>query len=206
MSNENENGSPPFKEEYPQGEVVKNEKGHKTEVVKNEKGHKTEVVKNEKESNLELNHEKHQIKVVKIEHQHNLFSESKTKLPPNYVKKLNNLPHLKTYRKKLRNNLTPAEAKFWTYVKNSQLEGRKFRRQHSIDNYIMDFYCPSEKLAVELDGQGHFDTIQAENDKEKDLFLQACGIKVLRFENRLIFEQPNRVLEEVKNNFRKPSH
>jgi hypothetical protein len=69
--------------------------------------------------------------------------------------RINNLPHLKTFRQKLRNNLTPAEAKLWAYIKNSQVEGRKFRRQHSVDNYILDFYCPSERLAIELDGQGH---------------------------------------------------
>lgn len=65
---------------------------------------------------------------------------------------INNLPYLKTFRKELRNNLTPAEAKFWKIVQNKNFEGRKFRRQHSVGNYILDFYCPSEKLAVELDG------------------------------------------------------
>ena len=72
-------------------------------------------------------------------------------------KKVNNLPYLKTFRKELRNNLTPAEAKFWKIVQNKNLEGRKFRRQHSVGNYILDFYCPSEKLAVELDGEVHLE-------------------------------------------------
>ena len=58
----------------------------------------------------------------------------------------------KTKRKKLRNNLTPAEAALWNLLKNSQLEGRKFRRQHSVGFYILDFYCPSERMAIELDG------------------------------------------------------
>ncbi|HPX59600.1 MAG TPA: DUF559 domain-containing protein, partial [Bacteroidales bacterium] len=55
--------------------------------------------------------------------------------------RLNNLPHLKTFRRELRKQLTPAEAKLWTLLKGKQMEGRKFRRQHSIANYILDFYC-----------------------------------------------------------------
>lgn len=69
---------------------------------------------------------------------------------------INNLPHLKTFRQTLRKKLTTAEARFWKVVQNKQFEGRKFRRQHSIGNYILDFYCSSEKLAIELDGEVHF--------------------------------------------------
>jgi len=115
--------------------------------------------------------------------------------------RINNLPHLKTFRKELRNNLTPAEAKLWTYLQNSQLEGRKFRRQHSVANYILDFYCPSEKLAIELDGEVHNNVEQAEYDRERDLFLLATGIKVLRFENRVVFENPQGLLDDVKNEY-----
>ncbi|MGB2174631.1 MAG: type ISP restriction/modification enzyme [Flavobacteriaceae bacterium] len=117
------------------------------------------------------------------------------------VKNINNLPHLKTFRKELRNNSTPAEAKLWTLLKGKQLEGRKFRRQFSVANYILDFYCPSENLAIELDGQGHFEALQAQYDTERDLFLEHCGIKVLRFENKWVWDNPEGLLEEVKNNF-----
>jgi very-short-patch-repair endonuclease len=113
---------------------------------------------------------------------------------------LNNLPHLKTFRKELRKNLTPAEAKLWSLLKGKQL-GRKFRRQFSVGNYILDFYCPSENLAIELDGQGHFEATQAEYDAERDLFLLHTGIKVLRFENKLVWDNPEGVLEEIKKNF-----
>ncbi len=68
---------------------------------------------------------------------------------------LHNRKYLKENRKMLRSNLTPAEAELWKHLKSSQLYGRKFRRQHSIGNFILDFYCPSEKLAIELDGQIH---------------------------------------------------
>ncbi len=112
-----------------------------------------------------------------------------------------NLPHLKLYRNQLRNNLTPAEAKLWSLLKNSQLENRKFRRQHSVGNYILDFYCPSEKLAVELDGQGHFESPQIEYDIARDLYLKSVGITVLRFENKLVFEQTEFVLAAIVGGF-----
>ena len=69
---------------------------------------------------------------------------------------LHNLPKLKTFRRKLRSNLTPAEAAFWKIVQNAKLDGRKFRRQHSVGGYILDFYCPAERLGIELDGEVHF--------------------------------------------------
>jgi very-short-patch-repair endonuclease len=73
--------------------------------------------------------------------------------------KIKNIPSLTEKRKALRNNLTSAEATLWLCLKNKQLEGKRFRRQFSIGNYIVDFYCPEQKLAIELDGQGHF-TVQ----------------------------------------------
>lgn len=69
---------------------------------------------------------------------------------------INNKTELKPFRKKLRNNSTSAEATLWTYLQKSQLENRKFRRQNSLGNFIADFYCPSEKLVIELDGEDHF--------------------------------------------------
>lgn len=114
---------------------------------------------------------------------------------------LNNLPHLKNFRKKLRKNLTPAEAKFWKIVQNSNFEGRKFRRQHSIGNFILDFYCPSEKLAVELDGEVHFSDSARVYDFERRQFLENYGIKVLRFQNRRVFEDLEWMLDVIKANF-----
>ncbi|MEQ8908770.1 MAG: DUF559 domain-containing protein [Vicingaceae bacterium] len=116
---------------------------------------------------------------------------------------LNNLPYLKTFRKTLRNNLTPAEAQLWKLLKGKQLDGRKFRRQHSVANYILDFYCPEERLAIELDGQGHFEATQAEYDRERDLFLENVGIRVLRFENKWVWDRPEALLEQVKSYFGK---
>ena len=94
---------------------------------------------------------------------------------------------LKEYRKDLRSNLTPAEARLWGILKNKQLQGRKFRRQHSIDNFIVDFYCPHEKLVIELDGEVHNNILAERKDSERDIKLKNYGITVLRFENKMIF-------------------
>jgi very-short-patch-repair endonuclease len=81
------------------------------------------------------------------------------------MQQINNKKELKLFRKNLRNNSTSAEATLWGYLQNRQLEGRKFRRQHSIENYILDFFCPSEKLAIELDGNDHFTGYGQTHDK-----------------------------------------
>ena len=69
--------------------------------------------------------------------------------------KLHDRNYLRKYRKSNRKSLTPAEAVLWNYLKRRKLDGRKFRRQHSIGNYIVDFYCANETLIVELDGLVH---------------------------------------------------
>jgi len=116
---------------------------------------------------------------------------------------LNNLPELKEQRQKLRNNATSAEAVLWTYLKGSQLAGRKFRRQHSIGKYVLDFYCPAEKLAVELDGVYHFTDEGIAHDNRKTEFLNNLGIRVLRLENETIFENIDFILETIRWHFKK---
>ncbi|GAA3924954.1 endonuclease domain-containing protein [Hymenobacter algoricola] len=113
-----------------------------------------------------------------------------------------NRPELKAARQALRASLTPAEAKLWSALQNSQLAGRKFRRQHSIATYILDFYCPSERLAVELDGQGHFAATGEAADVARTDYLQNVGIRVVRFENKLVFEQLEFVLAAIRQGFR----
>ena len=115
---------------------------------------------------------------------------------------INNKKILEPYRKTLRKNLTPAEAFLWRLLKNSQLESRKFRRQHSIGNYILDFYCPSEKLAIELDGASHFTPEGIEYDTIRTDYINSFNIKVVRFENKLVFDHTTWVLNEIKSNFR----
>jgi very-short-patch-repair endonuclease len=115
---------------------------------------------------------------------------------------IHNLPFLKDLRRELRNHLTPAEARLWRMLKGRAVEGRKFRRQHSVGKYILDFYCPAEKLAIELDGHGHSELNQADYDHERTLFLNECGIKVLRFENHMVWEHPDMLLEAIRMEFK----
>ncbi|HEV7644679.1 MAG TPA: endonuclease domain-containing protein [Pyrinomonadaceae bacterium] len=129
------------------------------------------------------------------------YSDPKTKKFPAGDDKLNNRDYLSPRRKTLRNGLTPAEAKLWLFLKNDKLKGRKFRRQHSIENYILDFYCPSEKLAIELDGEIHFNDQAREADSVRTAYLDKLGIKVLRFENKLVFDDLEWILSVIENNF-----
>ncbi len=114
-----------------------------------------------------------------------------------------NRKNLKEKRKHLRNNPTQAEAFLWGYLKNSQLEGRKFRRQTSIKNFIVDFYCPEENLVIELDGDFHFDEKAIKDDKRRTQRLEEEGLNVLRFENQEILLHLDNVLSVIKTHFNK---
>jgi very-short-patch-repair endonuclease len=105
-------------------------------------------------------------------------------------------------RKELRGDLTPAEASLWRLLQRSQLEGRKFRRQHSIGPYVVDFYCAEERLIVELEGSAHDSQRAAAHDEERERFLRISGFTVLRLENRHVFENPDGVLELIRQQFR----
>ena len=113
-----------------------------------------------------------------------------------------NLKHLKKIRRQLRNNGTPAEAILWKGRKAKQLAGRRFRRQFSIANYIVDFYCVGEKLAIELDGDYHFSEAGIEADEKRDAHLASLGIKVLRFDNEDVYQNPSAVLEIIQSHFK----
>jgi len=112
-----------------------------------------------------------------------------------------NKKQLKPYRKELRNASTSAEAELWNNLKGKQLEGRKFRRQQSIKNYIVDFYCSSEKLIIELDGDSHGDYRKTYEDQDRDNELLKMGYTILRFENRFVFEDIEWIKDEIRRNF-----
>ena len=108
-----------------------------------------------------------------------------------------NKKELKIFRKTLRNNLTPAEATLWKHIKNKQIYNVQWRRQFSVGPYILDFYCPKARLAIELDGKEHY-TIEGDKyDCERDIFISSKGIKILRYENKDIWESFKRVVEEI---------
>ncbi len=115
-------------------------------------------------------------------------------------KPASNFKQLKGRRTGLRNALTSAEAVLWKSLQRSQLDGKKFRRQHSIGPYVLDFYCAEHRLAVELDGQEHLEFIGSEKDASRTEYLNRLNIRVLRFENRWIFENLEGVLETIRQN------
>ena len=113
--------------------------------------------------------------------------------------------HLETYRKSLRNHATPAERFLWKELKNKQLDGKRFLRQHSILNYIVDFYCPSEKLIIELDGEIHFNEEAQAYDAQRTKDLEELGFTVIRFENKMVFDLLPSVFIEIKEHFKSTS-
>jgi very-short-patch-repair endonuclease len=113
-------------------------------------------------------------------------------------KQIHTLKHLKTFRKELRERMTPAEAFLWSKLKARQFEGIRFTRQHSIENFIVDFYCASQKLIIELDGQGHFTTKAQEYDAARTARLNELGFTVIRFENKMVFDLLPSVLWRLK--------
>ena len=110
---------------------------------------------------------------------------------------------LKNRRSQLRNNATSAEATLWKYLQKKQLEGRKFRRQHSIDSFIVDFYCDKERLVVELDGAYHLDFAGQHYDQDRTEKLEKLGYRVVRFENKYVFDDIEFVLKEISDCFGK---
>lgn len=117
-------------------------------------------------------------------------------------KKQHDRPELKTNRKQLRSDLTSAEAYLWKELQHKKLDGKKFRRQHSINNYIVDFYCAKEKLVIELDGEVHNNPTAEEYDEKRSAFLGKLGFTVIRFENKMIFDNLPSVLQEIRDNFK----
>jgi very-short-patch-repair endonuclease len=101
-------------------------------------------------------------------------------------------------RKSLRNNPTEAERKLWQYLKGKQLSGVKFRRQYSVDTYILDFYAPKLKLAIEVDGATHFTPEEKYYDENRAKYLEGFGIKILRFTNEDIYENTEGILLAIE--------
>ncbi|WPF88954.1 DNA methyltransferase [Cyanobacterium aponinum AL20118] len=116
---------------------------------------------------------------------------------PTY-KSISNLKDKKELRKSLRNNATSAEQLLWKALQGKQLDGFKFRRQHSIGNYILDFFCPSVSLAIELDGETHYTPEAQEYDRIRDNFLANVGIRVIRYHNHDVCDNLTGVLEDIR--------
>jgi very-short-patch-repair endonuclease len=86
----------------------------------------------------------------------------------------------------------------WLQLRHSQLDGWKFRRQHSVGSYVLDFYCPGARLAVELDGAAHDHEAAQVRDKRRTEFLNDAGVRVIRFENHDVVANLEGVLAEIR--------
>ena len=116
---------------------------------------------------------------------------------------LTNIPPLEARRRELRNSPTPAEALLWEYLRRKQLLGKKFRRQYSVGRYVLDFYCVECNLAIELDGAPHFQPWNQEYEAKRTAFLEGLGIQIVRFENQVLFQNTEGVLEAIREAVRK---
>ena len=99
----------------------------------------------------------------------------------------------------LRRNETIAEKLLWEKLRNNQLEGLKFRRQHPVNIYIADFYCHKFKLIIELDGDYHNQEEQKQKDEVRTEVLRLNGLKIIRFKNEEVEQDINQVLTTIKN-------
>jgi very-short-patch-repair endonuclease len=114
--------------------------------------------------------------------------------------RIHTIKYLHDARKDLRNDITPEEKILWYKLKNKAL-GHKFRRQHSIGQFIADFYCAAKKLVIELDGSQHLDNI--EYDQERTNYFESLEIKVIRFWNGDINKNLNGVLMKIEEELNK---
>jgi len=103
----------------------------------------------------------------------------------------------KIKRRMLRKNMPQAEVILWSKLKDKGLKGYKFRRQYSVEKFVIDFYCPKLKLAIELDGDSHFIEDAVIRDKERQTIIESYGITFLRFTNREVYENVEGILKEV---------
>jgi len=106
-------------------------------------------------------------------------------------------PEPLAFRRSLRRDSTDAEQRLWRVLRDRRLAGVKFRRQHPVGRYVLDFYCPALRLAIELDGGQHFEPQEIRRDAARTAYLEALGIRVLRFTDRELFGEADGVLETI---------
>lgn len=105
-------------------------------------------------------------------------------------------------RQMLRRNMTQPEIILWSKIRRKQLDGFRFRRQYSVSEYILDFYCPELKVAIEIDGENHSRTEMKEYDFEREEIIKSFGISILRFTNKEVNDHIDNVLERIRDAFK----
>ncbi len=107
------------------------------------------------------------------------------------------IPDLVHLARKLRREQTPAEEILWALIRGRKLLNLKFRRQQQIGVFIADFYCHQARLVIELDGGIHLTPEQADRDRNREVYLRENRLRVLRFTNDQILEDPESVLRGI---------
>jgi len=100
--------------------------------------------------------------------------------------------------RKLRQEQTQAEQHLWEYLRNRNFRGLKFRRQHPLKQYIVDFFCHSHGIIIELDGGYHKRGDVAKQDYARDFHLKELGYKVLRYRNHMVYNEPHHILNDLE--------
>ncbi|HEY4515720.1 MAG TPA: endonuclease domain-containing protein [Candidatus Paceibacterota bacterium] len=113
------------------------------------------------------------------------------------MQRLNNLPKLRDWRRDLRKRETAQERVLWWHLKDRNLDF-KFKRQHSVGGYILDFYCAEKKLVLEIDGEVHHTQEAREYDHVRNKFFTDLDYKVLRFSNAEVDTDVYKVLTRIK--------
>ncbi len=108
-----------------------------------------------------------------------------------------NRPKTLEKRRSLRSIVPAPEQRLWYFIRNSNINGKKFRRQYAVGPYILDFYCSELKLAIEIDGDSHFTDDAQAYDKERTEYLNECGIQVLRYTNDDVMQNIDGVLQSI---------
>jgi very-short-patch-repair endonuclease len=111
----------------------------------------------------------------------------------------------KDKRQMLRRDSPPAERLLWSRLRECQVGGLRFRRQYGIGVFVLDLYCPSCKLAVELDGMSHDSDEAQDYDRQRQAFIESFGIRMLRFPNQAVFADLDTVVEQIACAARIPS-
>lgn len=113
-----------------------------------------------------------------------------------------NKKELKETRRQLRRNQTYTEKIVWMYLRNRKTDGYKFRRQYSVDNFVLDFYCPELKLAIELDGGVHDVPAQKLYDEERQKHIEKFGIRFVRLRNEEFLGNPDKAFLKIEEGIR----
>ena len=100
-------------------------------------------------------------------------------------------------KRQLRSAMTPAEQVLWTKLRSKQCDSFKFRRQHAIGPFIVDFFCPEQLLIVEIDGDVHAEETQRTKDLQREKYLRSLGLQVIRYTNHEVLDNLDGVLEHL---------